>query len=213
LNETKSLSETRTISRPIRSSPTTIDFARIGAFSGLIVLGTVLSNVLLGIPLPPPLYEITVAPAFYLAIAVLFSRRVSFWSTAIGSGLGEAASIFLFGQVPGAFALTYVPGIIIARAPETLIINRFRTRPLPIISIVMVAATVFESVIFFLIDWPVYSFTAFYCTSSPCSSSGLVGGFWLAAFDFGTMIDIVWIPVAIALVVAARRAFKIQFFS
>ena len=191
----------------------TLDFARIAAFSGLIIVGTLLSNLLFGIPLPYPLYEITAAPAFYMAIAVLFSRRVSFWSTAIGSGLGEAAGIFLFGLAPGAFALTYVPGIILARAPEALIINRFRAKPLRLLVAIMILATVFESVIFFLIDWPVYSLTAFYCIQSPCSSLGFLGGFWVAVLDFGTMIDVVWIPIALALVVAVRKAFKTRFFN
>lgn len=206
-SETKSL-----VSKSRRETPT-LSLAQIAAFSALVAIGTLLSNVLLGFPLPPPLYEITVAPAFYMAIAVLFSRRISFWSTAIGSGVGEAASIFLFGLVPGAFALIYVPGIILARAPEAFIINRFRAKTVRLVVLGMVIATVFESVVFFLIDWPVYSFTAFYCTTAPCGSSGLAGGLYLAAFDFGTLLDLVWIPIALALIFAARRAFKIQFFS
>jgi len=70
--------------------------ARIGAFSALIAVGTILSNVLFGFPLPPPLSEITAAPVFYLAIAALFSRRVSFWATLVGSAVGETMNIFLF---------------------------------------------------------------------------------------------------------------------
>src|SRR6266851_5753031 len=58
-----------------------LTIARIGAFSALVAVGTILSNVLFGFPLPPPLSEITAAPVFYLAIAALFSRRVSFWAT------------------------------------------------------------------------------------------------------------------------------------
>ncbi len=195
-----------------KETPTLV-FARVGAFSALIAVGTILSNSILGFGLPPPLSEITLAPAFYMAIAALFSRRVSFWSTAIGSGVGEAINIFLFGIAPGAFALTYVPGIILARAPEALLIFKFRQSSLRRLAIGMGIATVFETLVFFLIDWPVYSLTAFYCLSSPCGSSGLLAGFWLAAFDFGTLIDLVWIPVAIALVLAARRAFNISFFS
>ncbi len=199
-----------TVQRPIRTPA--LDVARIGAFSALIAVGTILSNVLLGFALPPPLSEITAAPPFYMAIAVLFSRRVSFWSTAIGSAVGEAVNIFLFGSAPGAFALTFVPGIVLARAPETSIIHRFREKTLRLLALGMGLATVFETLVFFMIDWPVYSYTAFYCPQSPCGTSGLVGGFWLAAFDFGTLIDLVWIPVAIILVVATRRAFNVRFF-
>ncbi len=195
-----------------RIASPSLRIAQIGAFSALIALGTVLSNMLLGFSLPPPLFEITVAPAFYLAIAVLYPRRVSFWSTAIGSGVGEAVNIFAFG-VPPAFALTFVPGIILARAPETAIVHRFRLKSTAWMVIVMGIATVYETLAFFLIDWPVYSFTVFYgCPSSPCAPPGLVGGFALAAFDFGTMVDVLWIPIALLLITAVRRAFNVRFF-
>lgn len=200
------------VGRPFLTSPT-LDIARIGAFSALVALGTMLTNLLLGFSLPQPLGEITAAPAFYMAIAVLFSRKVSFWSTAIGSAVGETINIFIFGEAPAAFALTYIPGLVLARAPEALIIFRFRQRSVKFLALIMGLATVFESLILFLIDWPVYSYTAFYSSQAPCANCGLVGGFGLAALDFGTMIDLVWIPVALALVVAARKAYNIQHFT
>jgi len=177
-----------------------------------VAVGTIISNVLFGFTLPYPLGEITAAPAFYLAIAVLFSRKVSFWSTAIGSAIGETVNIFVFGEAPSIWALTFVPGIVLARAPEVLIIHRFRDKARRILAYGMVLATIYETVVFFLIDWPVYSFTAFYCAQPGCSSSGLVQGFWLASFDFATLIDIAWIPVALILIVAAQRAFRVQHF-
>ena len=197
-----------------RASPALL-VGQIGAFSALIAVGTILSNVILGFQLPAPLSEITLAPAFYLAIAVLYSRRVSFWATAIGSAVGEAVNIFFFGEAAAAFALTFIPGIIIARAPETLIVHRLREKARNWIIVGMVIATLYETLAFFFIDWPVYSFTTFYgCTSTgPCTTSGLTGGFWLAVFDFGTLIDLVWIPIAILLIYAARRSFNIKFFS
>jgi hypothetical protein len=203
-------------SGPIRRVPgqtQVLDIARIGAFSALVAVGTLISNLLFGVTLPPPLGEITAAPAFYMAIAVLFSRKVSFWSTAIGSAVGEAVSIFVLGQVPAVFALTFIPGIVLARAPETLIIHRFRDATRRVLAFGMVLATIFETVVFFLIDWPVYSFTSFYCAGPTCSSSGLFGGFVAAALDFATIIDVVWIPVALILVVAAQRSFRVQHFS
>lgn len=208
--------------KPFGISPTTkewaiqnpvLDLARIGVFSALVAVGTILSNVLFGFALPPPLSEITAAPAFYMAIAVLFSRKVSFWSTAIGSAVGEAVNIFLFGEAPGAFAITFIPGIVLARAPETWIIFRFRTRDLRSLAVGMGLATVFETLAFFLIDWPVYAFTAFYCPQTPCAASGLTAGFLLAASDFATLIDLAWIPVAIILVIATKRAFNVQYFN
>jgi hypothetical protein len=195
-------------SRPITPA---LLVGQIGSLSALIAFGTILSNVIFNIILPPPLYEITVAPAFYLAIAVLYPRRISFWATAIGSGVGEAVNLFIFGQ-GAAFALTFIPGIIIARAPETAIVHRFRDKAMRWIAASMVIATIYESLAFFLIDWPVYSYTAFYCTGDQCSASGLAGGFWLASLDFFTIVDIVWIPVAIALILAVRRAYNTRYF-
>src|SRR5260370_17371649 len=124
-------------SKPSQDSPGTRRFnigtpsltiARIGAFSALIAVGTILSNVLFGFPLPPPLSEITAAPVFYIAIAALFSRRVGFWATLVGSAVGETMNIFLFGEAPGALALTYVPAIILPPPPELLISSSFQNR-------------------------------------------------------------------------------------
>ncbi len=198
-------------------APTSLVLGRIGLFSGLIALGTIVTNQLLGFALPPPLFLITIAPAFYMAIAVLFSRKVSFWSTAIGSGVGELFNIFVLGTTPAYIALSFVPGIMIARAPETLIIRRFRTKTTRWIAIGMILATVYETLAFFFIDWPIYSFTVFYapfyCFEESCLAAGLQGGFLLAAFDFGTLIDLVWVPVAISLIAAVRKAFNVQFFN
>src|SRR5437870_6349489 len=75
---------------------TTRSLAQIAVFSGLIAFGTaILSTSFLAIPIPPPLYEITAAPAFYFAISVLYSRKVSFWSTPIGPAVGEALNVFV----------------------------------------------------------------------------------------------------------------------
>jgi len=38
-----------------------------------------------------------------------------------------------------------------------------------------------------------------------------MAGFAWATFDFGTLIDLAWIPVAMALIVAARKAFRRDF--
>ncbi len=196
--------------------------AQIVAFSALIAIGTVLSNILFGITLPYPLFEITAAPPFYLAIAVLYSRRISFWSTVVGSAVGETVNV-IYGGTP-IFALSFVPGIILARGPETLIVHRFRERRVNwwrlrftegrVLAVSMAIATAYEAIVFFLIDWPIYSFSLFYgcAPNPPCTAPGLVGGFVLAAPDLFTVIDLLWIPVAFLLVFAVRRAYNVKFF-
>ncbi len=189
-----------------------LKIAQIASFSALIAIGTVLSNILFGITLPYPLYEINAAPAFYLSIAVLYPRRISFWSAAIGSAVGETVNL-VYGGTP-VFALSFVPGILLARAPETLIVNRFREKKVNWLAFSMAIATAYEAIVFFLIDWPIYSFTLFYgCPPNPpCTAPGIVGGLVLAAPDLVTVVDLLWIPVAFLLVFAVRRAFNVKFF-
>jgi len=180
--------------------------AQIAVFSGLIAFGTsVLSTSFLAIPLPYPLYEITAAPAFYFAISVLYPRKTSFWSTAIGSGIGEAINVFVTN--PSAGNPIFIPGIVWARAPEALIIYYFRNRSVRWASLGMALATIYETLAFFIPDVLFYGYALF---SYP-ASNGLTGGLIAAASDFGTLVDMAWIPVAISLVIAVRRAFKTEF--
>ena len=190
-----------------KSRSQTLFLAETASFAALIAVTTALSTALLGIPLPAPLSEITFAPAIYLTISVLFPRKVSFWSTAIGSALGEAINVLIFGSAPAAFAVIYIPGMIWARAPEALIMHRFRRKSSIGLAIAMVIATIYETLAFFFPDWFFYSFTFFY--GAP---TGILSGLSLAAFDFGTLIDLIWIPVALLLITAIRRAYGTQFF-
>ena len=194
-------------STEIKTRSNTLFLAETASFAALIAMTTAVSTALLGIPLPAPLSEITFAPAIYLTIAVLYPRKVSFWSTAIGSALGEAINVLIFGSAPAAFAVIYIPGMIWARAPEALIMNRFRRKSSLWLAFAMVIATVYETLAFFFPDWFFYSFTFFY--GSP---TGVLAGLSLAAFDFGTLIDLIWIPVALLLIKAVRSAFSAQFF-
>jgi len=202
-NQTEKASETQSS----KTRNQTLFLAQAASFSALIAITTALSTALLGIPLPPPLSEITFSPAIYLTISVLFPRKVSFWSTAIGSAIGEAINVLIFGSAPAAFAIIYIPGMIWARAPEALIMNRFRRKSALWLAIAMVIATVYETLAFFFPDWFFYSFTFFY--GAP---SGIWPGLTLASFDFGTLVDLLWIPVALLLIKAIRGVFGVQFF-
>ncbi len=177
----------------------TLQIAQIATFSALIAAGT----AILRIPAPPPLFEITIAPVFYLAISVLFPRRVSFWSTAIGSAIGEAINVALYGGFP-----IYVAGIVWARAPEALIVYKFRNGSMRILIIAMILATIFETLAFFFPDWIFYSLALFSYSDTP---QGLAGGFASAFSDLFTMVDLLWIPLAIGAVVAVRRVFRTRF--
>jgi len=79
-----------------------LTIARIGAFSALIAVGNNPIERSVWISSSAATFRDYAAPVFYLAIATLFSRRVSFWATLIGSAVGETMNIFLFGEAPGA---------------------------------------------------------------------------------------------------------------
>jgi len=166
----------------------------LAAFSALIALGTILS-----IPMPPPLYEITWSPAIYLALAILVDRKTSFSATAMGGFLGEAYNVtFKAGGSP-----IYPFGMIWARAPEVLIVAWASKKGNKAIALSMVAATAFETLAFFFPDWLFYVYGLF----GYGSPSSIATGFVYASSDFLTVIDVVYIPVAFALVRAARPAF------
>lgn len=198
-----------------RKPPASVRLAVASVFAALIALGTTLS-----IPLPAPLYEITWSPAIYLALAVLSDSWTAFSATAMGGFVGEAYNVaFRGGGSP-----IYPFGMIWARGPEVFIVvwglkrgglirvpadSKFRLRRFWLdpgtkwVVIAMVVATIFETLAFFFPDWLFYSYGLFqYSVSSGQSALGL------ALFDFGTLIDLVWIPVAFVVIYSAAPAFK-----
>jgi hypothetical protein len=171
-----------------------VTIAVVAVFSALIAVGTILS-----IPLPPPLYEITWSPAVYLALAVLVDSWTAFDATAIGGFLGEAFNV----AFKGGGSPIYPFGMVWARGPEVFIVAWARTRGPRAMAVAMAGATVFETLAFFFPDWAFYSFGLF--------SYGVPAGqtpLGLAAFDFGTLADLAFIPVALLIVRQARPAFR-----
>ena len=175
--------------------PKTVRLGVVIVFSALVALGTIIS-----IPLPPPLYELTWAPAVYLALAAVVDRRTSFGATAIGSFLGEALNI----AYRGGGSPIYPFGIVWARAPEVLIVAWARKRGTGTLAVAMAGATVFETLAFFFPDWAFYAYGLFQYGSPTDVSSA----FWLAAYDFGTLLDMAYIPVALLLVQVTRPLFR-----
>jgi hypothetical protein len=171
-----------------------VRLAVTAVFAALIAVGTILS-----IPLPPPLFEITWAPAIYLALALLSDQWTAFSATAIGSFFGEAYNVATRGGPP-----IYAVGMVWARAPEVLIVAWARRRGWKTITAAMVLATVFETVAFLIPDWAFYTYGVF-GYGSPVS---VITGFYTALPDVFTMVDIVFIPIAIVLVRAAAPAFR-----
>lgn len=177
--------------RPTRS----VVLATIIVFSALIAVGTILS-----IPLPPPLYEITWAPALYMALSAMADPVTSASAVGIGSFIGEAYNV----AFKGGGSPIYPFGMLWARVPEALIIAWARKKGPRALVLSMVAATVFETLAFFFPDWLFYTYGLFQY-GSPTDA---VTAFYTAAFDFGTLADLAFIPVSLVLIRAARPAFR-----
>lgn len=171
-----------------------VTLAVTAVFAALIAVGTMIL-----IPVPKPLAEITLAPAIYLALAALTDKWTAFNAVAIGSFIGETINGVAYG-----YPLIFSFGIVWARAPEALIVNWARHKGTKMLALAMGAATVFETLGFFFPDWVFYAYGLFqYGTPSDIYSA-----FIAAAPDFGTLLDLLFIPVAFILIRAAGPAFK-----
>jgi hypothetical protein len=166
----------------------------IAIFSATIAVATIFS-----IPLPPPLYEITWAPAIYLALGALTDPVTAFAATGFGSFIGEAFNV----SFKGGGSPIYPAGMVWARAPEVLIVALAKEKGNKWLAVAMVGATVFETFAFFFPDWFFYSAAIFQYQVPPGSTP-----LGLASFDFGTLADLAYIPVALAVIRAAKPAFR-----
>jgi hypothetical protein len=156
------------------------------------------------IPLPRPLAELTLAPAIYLALAVLSDKWTAFNATAIGSFIGETLNGVAYG-----YPLIYSFGIVWARAPEVLVVIWARKKKTKALVAAMVVATVYETLAFFFPDWAFYNYGLFgYVCNSGTVCTSAWDAYSLALLDFGTMLDVIFIPVALVLIRVARPAFR-----
>jgi len=178
-----------------KSTPTkSMRLALVAIFSALIAVGTMIA-----IPLPPPVFEITLAPAIYFALAVLAERWDAFAATAIGGFVGELFNITTRGGSP-----IYPFGMVWARAPEVLIIAWAANKGRKTLAFAMVVATVYETFAFLVSDWLFYTYGLFQYGSPTTLYSGLLS----ALPDLATFADIAFIPIAFAIIAAAGPTFR-----
>jgi uncharacterized membrane protein len=187
------------IARREQSAPRpSVTLGVTAVFSALIAVGTMII-----IPLPKPLAEITLAPAIYLSLAALSDRWTAFNATAIGSFIGETVNGALYG-----YPLIYSFGIVWARAPEAFIVAWAAKKGTRALALAMIGATVFETLAFYFSDAAFYAFGLFgYCTGVD-NCLGFTNGLILALPDIATMADLLFIPVALAIIVRAGPAFR-----
>jgi hypothetical protein len=166
----------------------------VGVFSALIAAGTIIS-----IPLPQPLYEITLAPAIYLALAALADKWDGFAATAVGGFVGELFNITTKGGSP-----IYPFGMVWARAPEILIVGWAANKGKRTLALAMVAATIYETLAFLIPDWLFYTYGLF----GYGSPTDIYTGLGVALIDLATLADLAFIPVAFAIIAGAGPMFR-----
>jgi uncharacterized membrane protein len=184
------------MTQSVSSGPSrSVLLATIAVFAALIAVGTILS-----IPLPAPLYEITWAPAVYMALSSMADPATSAMAIGIGSFIGEAFNV----SFKGGGSPIYPFGMLWARVPEAFIIGWARQRNQRTLIMAMAAATVFETFAFLLSDWLFYAYGLFQY-GAPTTA---IKAFVAASTDFGTLADLAYIPVSLVLIRAARPSFK-----
>jgi uncharacterized membrane protein len=159
--------------------------ALTGVMAALIAVTTIIS-----IPLPAPLASINFAPIVIFVVCVIFGPVIGASSTAIGCAIGYVAGASL-GTIGGGFQYIFLVGLVVARTPMALSVGVLRKKS-QIIG--MILGVTIETFIFFAID-----FTLF--------------GIGYAIFDFGTFVDLAFIPVALVIIVAVRRFLGTKYYT
>lgn len=143
---------------------------------------------MIAIPMPTPLAAITLAPIVIFVTSILFGPAAGFVSAVIGSAIGYSFGS-TFGTIAGGFSYYFLFGIVFARGPMGLSVGFLRKKNE---IIAMIVGVVVETLLFFAPDFYIY-------------------GFGYAVLDFGTLIDLVFVPVTYGILVAVRRSLDVTY--
>ena len=157
--------------------------ALISVLAALIAVGTVIA-----IPLPTPLAAITLAPIIIFVTSILLGPAAGLASSVIGCAIGYPIGSTL-GTIAGGFSYYFLFGIIVARGPMGFVVGLLRKKNE---IIAMILGVVVETLIFFGLDFYVI-------------------GFGAAILDFGTLADLVFVPVTYGILIAVRRNLEITY--
>jgi uncharacterized membrane protein len=147
-------------------------------------------TTLIAIPLPPPLSTINLAPVIIFVVSILVGAGIGATATAFGCAIGYLAGTSLGTiLIPPGFVEIYLVGLVAARTPMALTTGFLRKKS-EIAG--MTLSVVVETLIFFFIDLFLF-------------------GFAIAIFDFGVFIDLVSVPITLAVLLAVRRILNIKY--
>ncbi len=147
-------------------------FSYLAIFTALVALMTVAA-----IPLPPPLANLNLAPLAIYVLSILLPIQYSFFVVAFGSALGVWYLTAIYG-----YPLIFIPGIFFVRGVMAAIASALRKYNE---ILAMIAAVIWETVAFLVIDYYLYGPAAF--------------------IDVFIIIDAVWIIPAMYVLPAIRQ--------
>jgi uncharacterized membrane protein len=155
-----------------------------------ILAALIAVTTMIAIPMPPPLSAITFAPVIIFVTSILLGPSAGLISTVIGSAIGYLGGTTI-GTISGAGGLYYwyLFGIAFARGPMGFCVGLLRKKNE---IVAMIIGVVVETLLFFALD------------------TYLIG-FWVALADFGTLVDLIFVPIAFAVLVAVRRILDITY--
>jgi uncharacterized membrane protein len=120
--------------------------------------------------------------------SILLGPAAGLISSAIGSAIGYSFGSTL-GTIAGGFSYWFLFGIVVARGPMGFSVGLLRKKNEIIAMILGVAV---ETLLFFGLD--------FYAL-----------GFGTAILDFGTLVDLVFVPVSYGILMAVRRNLNLTY--
>jgi hypothetical protein len=162
------------------------------AFFAVMTALTTIANLIM-VPMPQPLAEYDLSPVLTYTLGVLVSPGAAAAIVATAMMLGTGYKVMTFG-----FPIVFVPGAMLVRGLEAALISVIvRMRPPPEKRTVtrwevaaMVVGVVFETLGFFVLDWYLF-------------------GWAIALTVLPTIVDVVFIPVAVGVVAAVRGRLEV----
>jgi hypothetical protein len=157
------------------------------AFFAVMTALTTIANLIM-VPMPQPLAEYDLSPVLIYTLGVTVNPVMAAIIVATAMMLGTGYKVMTFG-----FPIVFVPGAMLVRGLETLIISYIvrmkppvKTRTVSIWEILaMIIGVVFETFGFFVLDWYLF-------------------GWGIALTVLPTIVDAVFIPLAVGVIAAIR---------
>ena len=157
------------------------------AFFAVMTALTTIANLIM-VPMPQPLAEYDLSPVLIYTLGVTVNPIMAAIIVATAMMLGTGYKVMTFG-----FPIVFVPGAMLVRGLEALIISYIvrmkppvETRTVSMWEILaMIIGVVFETFGFFVLDWYLF-------------------GWGIALTVLPTIVDAVFIPVAVGVIATIR---------